>query len=400
MQPSILIFIGSLGSGGAERVTAGLAAALDARGHCVTLVTIASPAEDAYPLPDSIVRRQIGPRGTHRGLAKLIVFARRVHALRRMIRSAACSTVLAMMYQESVMAILAARGLQVRTVVSERTAFWMRRRPGYWNLLFRLLMRHADARVVQTREIGDRLCEETRSPDVEIIPNAVRLPLEGRGISVLPRSVIDPNARVILLVGSKSHAKGFDRALDAFCSVEDAHPAWCLVFVGLDSARGQRMLESVPTRVRTRIHLIETVSNIEDWYRRADLFLLSSRYEGMPNALLEAMAVGTACIAVDCSTGPRDLIKEGLNGVLVPANDPAALMHALVRLMEDQTERRRVALAATSVRSSHSPERIHELWGRVLFASDGPGTAKQPTVDPDASAARPLPGKLLAEDGR
>jgi glycosyltransferase involved in cell wall biosynthesis len=91
--------------------------------------------------------------------------------------------------------------------------------------------------------------------------------------------------------------------------------------------------------------------NIGDWYARATVFALPSRYEGFPNVLLEAMAAGCACVAADCLTGPADLIRPGENGLLLPADAPASLWaEQLAGLLANPAERQRLGTAAIGVR--------------------------------------------------
>jgi glycosyltransferase involved in cell wall biosynthesis len=104
-----------------------------------------------------------------------------------------------------------------------------------------------------------------------------------------------------------------------------------------------------------------------DWYGRADLYVMSSRFEGFPNTLAEAMAHGCAVVSFDCDTGPRDLIRQEQDGLLVtPAGDVAALTQALDRLMGDDSERQRIAAHAVEVRERYSMGKILSLWDSLF----------------------------------
>lgn len=372
----LLFFIGNLGFGGAERVTATLGNALCARGHEVALVTLDAGVPDAYPLDPRISRTVLDLAGRNSGAAKAVALVRRLRALRAAVRDSGCDTVIAIMRQEALMAIVATLGLNIRVVVSERSAFWMRPIPRFWFLAFRRLYRYADVQVVQTEETARRVAEATGARGIVVIPNAVNLPIQGTGRTVDPATVLPPDARMILAIGSKPHTKGFDLAIEAFRRLGPDRAEWHLVLLGMDP--GHKWFDDNGLRANwpERLHAIPAVGNVEDWYNRADVFLLTSRTEGMPNALLEAMATGTACLSFDCPTGPRDLIRDGENGLLVPAEDVDALAAGLDRLASDAALRDRLGAAARGVRDTHDAERITDLWEAVITGARAPAAER------------------------
>lgn len=367
----LLFFIGNLGVGGAERVTATLGNALCARGHDVTLVTLDAAVRDAYQLDQRIRRKVLDLAGRNTGLAKVTALLRRVRALRAAARESGCDAIVAMMRQEALMAIVATFGLNIRVVVSERSAFWMRPIPPFWFHAFRRLYRYSDAQVVQTEEIARRVAEVTGSRNLRVIPNAVHLPIRGTGRIVDPSSVIPDGAKMILAIGSKPKTKGFDMALEAFRRLGPDQDDWHLCLLGMSPDHDWFDDIGIRAEWPERLHAVPAVGNVEDWYQRADIFMLTSRTEGMPNALLEAMATGTACISFDCPTGPRDLIQDGENGSLVSAEDVDALSVGLARLVQDAGMRGRFGTRALRVRETHDADRITDLWEQVIAGPAG-----------------------------
>jgi glycosyltransferase involved in cell wall biosynthesis len=103
-----------------------------------------------------------------------------------------------------------------------------------------------------------------------------------------------------------------------------------------------------------------------DWYAAADVFVLSSRFEGFPNALVEAMAHGVPAISFDCDTGPRDIIRGGRGGVLVPPEDSDALAGALRMLFSDIGMRQRLSAEALEVRKRFSIDYVCGQWERLF----------------------------------
>jgi glycosyltransferase involved in cell wall biosynthesis len=108
------------------------------------------------------------------------------------------------------------------------------------------------------------------------------------------------------------------------------------------------------------------VDNPSDWYERAELFALASRFEGFPNVLLEALSYGVPAVATDCESGPRDILRDGIDGLLVVPDDVVALAEALARLMNDRELRCRMSANAIEVRERFAPARIGEQWSAVL----------------------------------
>ena len=108
------------------------------------------------------------------------------------------------------------------------------------------------------------------------------------------------------------------------------------------------------------------VGNIGEWYERADLFVMSSRFEGFGNTLAEALAHGVAAVSFDCDTGPRDIIRHEVDGLLVPPGDTVALTAALDKLMCDPALRQQFAKRAVEARARFSMERVAGMW-EALF---------------------------------
>ena len=143
------------------------------------------------------------------------------------------------------------------------------------------------------------------------------------------------------------------------------HPDWTLRICG-----GGRKQAALGRRVR-RLGLegsvvLPGVVDLATEMARASVFVLSSRFEGLPVALLEAMSVGMAAVSFDCPTGPRELLEDGRDGVLVPPEDRAALSAALLDLLDDEDARRRLGAAARARSAAFAPEVVVERWEALL----------------------------------
>ncbi|HKP12627.1 MAG TPA: glycosyltransferase, partial [Blastocatellia bacterium] len=199
-----------------------------------------------------------------------------------------------------------------------------------------------------------------------VIPNPVLQP-------ALPNhdnGARDPKAGHILIgMGRLVEDKGFPLLLSAFSKVACNHPSWSLQIWGEGPQR--QILEQL-TRdwdLGGRVWLPGFTRRPFEALRRADLFALSSIIEGFPNALCEAMACGLPVVSFDCSSGIREIVRDGVDGMLVRAADPTALAASLDRLMADEGERRRLADRAVEVTERFGLDKTMARWEQLLLDS-------------------------------
>jgi glycosyltransferase involved in cell wall biosynthesis len=160
--------------------------------------------------------------------------------------------------------------------------------------------------------------------------------------------------------------KGFDWLIEAFAKLADEHPDWDLVIIGEGSLRVTLEVQVRDLGLECRIFLPGRAGNMAEWYESADLYVMSSRFEGFPNTLVEAMAYGLAAVGFDCDTGPRDIIRHELDGLLVPQGNVTGLTAALDGLMSDNLTRHRFAERAVEVRDRFSMEKVTGMWEKLF----------------------------------
>jgi len=173
-------------------------------------------------------------------------------------------------------------------------------------------------------------------------------------------------ARHVVAVGRLVRQKGFDLLVRAYSKVAEEHPDWNLwVFgEGPERSRLESLAEDLGTG--TRIRFPGWSDRIFAAYRHADLFVLSSRYEGFGNVIIEAMAAGLPVIVTDCPSGPAEIVRDGEDGLLVPAEDVDALADAMGRLMSDAADRDRLAGRAIRAADRFGLDPALDRWERVL----------------------------------
>ncbi|AZY51463.1 glycosyltransferase family 4 protein [Bordetella avium] len=358
----ILIFIHSLHGGGAERVAVDLAGHWVRAGHEVMILTQAEG--DAYPIPEGVLRQVLGTdgRGGARGILDNV---RRVRALRAVLRQFRPDIVLGMMTTSSILAVLAAWGLPIKVIATEHTHPPSQQLSGMWQRLRRLTYPRAARVVALTRGTADWIAEHVPGSRLAVIPNPVHWPLPRNEPRLRPPTL--PGRHYLLAVGRLHPDKGFEVLIDAYAQLAARFPDWDLLILGEGEERARLAAQAAAHGLGERIYLPGRAGNVADWYESADLYVLSSRFEGLSNTLLEAMASGLAPVCFDCDTGPREIVRDGLDGVLVrPVSDAAAMAQALAALMQDAPARSRMAAQAQTARERFSARHVLGLW-RQLF---------------------------------
>jgi glycosyltransferase involved in cell wall biosynthesis len=195
------------------------------------------------------------------------------------------------------------------------------------------------------------------------IPNAV--PETRRDRSPLRRPVA-------IAAGRLRRQKGFDRLVPAFARVARAHPDWELRICGRGPQR--KRLERLVSKhdVRGNVELAGAVRSLDAELAGASIFILSSRFEGLPMVMLEAMSMGLPVVSFDCPTGPSELVDDGVNGILVPEGDVDALADAILALVEDPERRRRYGAAAAAKAEAFRMSTVGPQWA-ALLSGQSPG---------------------------
>ena len=236
----------------------------------------------------------------------------------------------------------------------------------FW--MYRILFKGVDRIMVQTDKSKTWLSQNFPGSNVKVIPNPIVYPLPlCNERSVRPNSVILQNKKVILASGRIHKLKQFDVLIRAFSQIKDKYPDWDLIILGDGVERDglNRMLFAL--EISDRVYFPGKVGNMSEWYERADLFVLSSIIEGFPNVLLEAMAYGLPCISFDCDTGPRDMIQNGVNGILVnPKEKELGLSNAINKMISNEKFRSNIANNSILLRDKYSVSNIMQKWDNVL----------------------------------
>ena len=355
----VLLAISSLGPGGAERTASELANLLAVKGWHLGFLTLSGLASDHYvldPRVDRILLDLLWDSGSAWEAGR--DFLRRGRMIRRAVRTFAPQVVLSFVDQTNVRVLAALLGSGIPVIVCEQIDPRVYRVGHRWQLARRVLYPLASATVVQTEAVAAWAARLVPRRRVRVIPNFVRLLPEPPPFRL--------RESMILAVGRLDRQKGFDLLIEAFAASRARVEAWRLAILGEGPQRIRLETMIRELGLGAQVSLPGVVAEPAEWLARARVFVLSSRFEGFPNALLEAMAMGCAVVATDCPSGPREIIRNGHDGLLVPVERVVALTSALDHLTEQPGRAEGLARAAVDVRERFAAERILPQWEGLI----------------------------------
>lgn len=346
MPGKIAIFCATLERGGAERTTINLADFFVRHGVACDIITSSNPKEDEYPTPDGVVRICAGGKG--------------VLKLRRAITQSRPDILIIMTTPSCIFAIPACIGMKLKTVVSERSAPKQAKIKMITKFLSHFFLRFADGFIFQTED-AKRYYDRLLHGRGTVIPNALlsdkfpELCLEGT------------RKKEIVSVGRLNPLKRHDMLIEAFSRLPHEYRDYTLTIFGEGTYRTTLEKLIIKKNLQDRVRLLGVRPDVLEQIRMSALFVLSSDYEGMPNALLEAMALGLPCISTDCPCGgPRSVIENGVNGVLIPVGDVEALTEAITEILGADEKASRMGQNAVKIREILDAEVIHHRWMEYL----------------------------------
>ena len=365
MVRRITLVIHSLQGGGAERVAAAMVNHWAQTDKEVTLLTLGSTNDDAYAIDENVRRVSLSVLKQSTGLFDgLFNNIGRIRRLRRAVRDSKPDVVISLVDRTNILTLLACKGLGLKVIVCERTDPRHHNIGRSWSILRRISYRKCQSLVVQTTGVAEYARQSIcKTRPVYVLPNPVLS--EPSNETEQPPGTTD-NHRYVVALGRLVPAKGFDRAIGAFGLIADKHPNWSLRILGEGPLRPNLQEQINELNLADRVSLPGWVDDPIAHLGASHLYLLSSHFEGFPNALLEAMACGLPVVSFNCESGPAEIVRDGVNGVLVPQDDVKALAAAMDRVISDEELRKKFAHNATEVKSRFSREMFFRRWDAIL----------------------------------
>lgn len=348
----ILFYINAINGGGAERVMVNLAKYFSENEYETVLVT---SFQDTWEYPLGAKVRRLTLENEELKQSRIKRNLSRIKKLRLICKQEKPDVLVSFMEEPNFRAILATRGLPVKTLVSVRNDPNKEYAGKLGWFVGKVLLPMADGCVFQTGD-AQKWFPKRLQKKSEIIYNAVkeefysveRKPIRGE----------------IVTCGRLTEQKNHKLLINAFAKVQKAYPFAVLKIYGEGTLREELQDQIDALNLNEKVFLMGATNNVAKALESADLFILSSDYEGMPNALMEAMAAGVPCISTDCPCGgPRELFAEELSDKLVQCGNVEELAEKICKALEAAENGMKEKKRAKAFR----PVRVNAMWEEYIM---------------------------------
>jgi glycosyltransferase involved in cell wall biosynthesis len=354
----VAFVISSLASGGSERVMSELASYAAGKNLEVCLILLSYNVCE-YVLDDRVKVIPLCDKVSKYG--RLASPWKRFSLLREELKALKPDIIMSFLYTVNLYAILAGKFADIPVVVSERNDPKRSPRSKPKRLARRLVYPFADGCIFQTAEAKGYFSKKIQDKSW-VIPN----PVKGN----LPYADRTNVTKDIYAIGRLEEQKNYPMVISAFKTLRMKHPEYKLHIFGRGFGSGalQNLKEiTAGYGLETSVVFEGVVSDVHERIKSGTMYVLSSNFEGMPNALMEAMAMGFPCISTDCPAGgPRELITDQENGLLVPVGDAEAMAEAMEKIISDKAFADRIGEKAKAVRADYSLESMGRKYLECL----------------------------------
>ncbi len=355
----LLFYISTMQGGGAERVMSVICNKFAERGHDVWLATeLSYPV--AYPLHENVRIVDTGVSVNGKPGRLRYTFISRIKKIRAVARDVKPDVAISFMYATTALVLFALKGLKIPVIASEHTNFQQCNLSKCEQFVRLCILRFADRVTVLTQ--ADTVFLGRKLPRKTVMPNPLSYPVYEKDS--------ESRRKNILAVGSiaRWRYKGFDSLIEIWSGIAPRYPEWTLEIAGGGKEAGFEYLRNIAAMngVEDRVNFMGFIGNIGEVMRGSSIFVLSSRYEGLPMALVEAMSQGCACVSYDCTNGPREIIVDEKSGLLVADQNKEELKKALIRVIEDGQLRERLSREGRQEAKKFEPDAIADKWEELF----------------------------------
>lgn len=312
-RKKVCIAIHSLAHAGAERVAASWANYLVTQGHDVSVIVYAN-SDDTYVLNDDV---NIVPISSAKEEYFSMSAIKKLFCIRKVVKKERPQILISFLPKMQITMMLATFGMRIKRIETVRNNPWIDKDVGKKRFLWNLCFHKGDRIIVQTNEQSLYFSENVRKKCI-VISNPI-----SKEFYDIQKVYNDDKIKKFVAVARLNTQKNYPMMIQAFSQVVHTHPEITLDIYGNGTSEAQQEMEKLicSLGMENNIHLCGWRKDIASLLPQYDAFLMSSNYEGMPNALAEAMATGLVCLSTDCRTGPKDMIDHGKCGFLAKTGD-------------------------------------------------------------------------------
>ena len=350
--------IGTLSSGGAERVISTLSNELIER-FDITIITF-SKSTPFYALDSRIkvvscIEKANKPKSMLDSLQLNYTLVKRISSISKREK---IDILIGFITSANVLTVIASKLNGIPSIISERNNPLVEDVPRLWEILRKYTYPKTDTLVLQTKGIKKLYEKKIRPHKITILPNPISAELSKL------RANDAKKENIILSVGRLDKNKCHDELITAFKTIDPK--GWKVKIIG-DGNKKKVLTELIERyNLTDRIEIISKVKNIDKYYNEASIFVFTSKTEGFPNALMEAMHFGLPCISTDCNFGPSDLINSGENGFLIPVNDQEELTKKLSQLIDNKSLQKKFSDNAKKTTEDYMSKNVVSQWEALI----------------------------------
>ncbi len=352
--------LSDLNAGGAERATASLANYFAQQGHETEIITF-KDIDSFYPLDENVEHLRIGfdEIDLSLSLKRILGAIKRMFKIRSFVKARKLDVLIGMSFAMTWYTVFATKFTKTKAVGTERNNPYKYKATKINTFLRKFFYKFCDGYVFQTKKASGFFTDTLKKRDI-IIPNAI---FNETVYNLTPPAKRD---KLICAVGRLNKQKRFDILIDAFASISDKIPEHKMIIFGEGELRSELEKRIASYSLQERISLPGTDPQSVKVVNRADVFVLSSDLEGMPNVLMEAMAMGVPCVSTCCDMGPEELIDNRENGILVNVGDTQQIADSILEIIDNPELSVRLSENARNLLKTHSIEAISDKWLNFL----------------------------------